>query len=211
MEDLTPTENKILELRQKEGLTIEETIKKAKITRTTFEKIVKVLKDKGYYNEEEIKKAKRNKKSREYYHKHKNEEKLPKEELEYRQKCIDILSIKYFNYNETKQFNPILVSKLSGLYKNHFSYKVIYNTILLQEKSLNYAMSKPFGSEYQKINYMIAIIKNNLKITWKKLKRQEDAYEGFMKKNNDQDIVRQLNKTIITKPTKKIDMTDFLD
>ena len=85
------------------------------------------------WDEEEIKKAMKRKKQRDYYQKHKNHKKLPSEEEEYRQKCIDILCTKYFCYNETKQFNPILVSKLNNLYKQSFSYKIIYNSILYEE------------------------------------------------------------------------------
>ncbi len=208
---MSKIENKILNLRQVEGYTIEETIKKANISRKTFKEIISKLSEQGLYNEEEVKSAMKRRKQREYYYKHKSETKFPPEEEEYRKKCIDILCTRYFNYNETKQFNPALVSKLNNLYNQNFSYKIIYNSILYTMKSLDYANTKTFGSDYQKINYMIAIIKNNLKIVWKKLQRQQEAYEGFTKKVNDEEIIYQLNKTIVSKPSKKIDMSEFLD
>ena len=183
MAKITKLEKSILDLRQIEGYTIEETIKKVKISRKTFKEIVSNLSEQGLYDEEE----------------------------EYRQKCIDILCTKYFCYNETKQFNPILVSKLNNLYKQSFSYKIIYNSILYSMKNLDYANTKVFSSDYQKISYMMAIIKNNLKIVWKKMQRQEEAYEGFTKKINDEEIIHQLNKNIISKPLPKRDMSKFLD
>lgn len=211
MAKITKLEKSILDLRQIEGYTIEETIKKVKISRKTFKEIVSNLSEQGLYDEEEIKKAMKRKKQRDYYQKHKNHKKLPSEEEEYRQKCIDILCTKYFCYNETKQFNPILVSKLNNLYKQSFSYKIIYNSILYSMKNLDYANTKVFSSDYQKISYMTAIIKNNLKIVWKKMQRQEEAYEGFTKKINDEEIIHQLNKNIISKPLPKRDMSKFLD
>ena len=43
------------------------------------------------------------------------------------------------------------------------------------------------------------------------MQRQEEAYEGFTKKINDEEIIHQLNKNIISKPLPKRDMSKFLD
>ena len=91
------------------------------------------------------------------------------------------------------------------------SYKVIFNTIKYQERSLDYANLKPMASEYQKISYMMAIIKNNLNVVYKKIQKQEKIREGKDKQIDDKKLVNQLNKNIVSKPSEKIDMSDFLD
>lgn len=211
MDKLTTIEKKVLKLRQVEGYSIEETLKIAKISKKVFKDIIDKLKEVGVYDEEQIKKAKRNKKRRENYEKNKDKTKLSPEEESYKKKCIDFLCVKYFNYNETHEFNPILVKKLSDLYNKISSYKVIYNTILSQESNLSYANKKSFSSEYQKIIYMIAIIRNNLAIVWKKMQKYEEEQRGFNNRINDNEIVKQLNKKVKTKPTKRVDMTQYLD
>ena len=91
------------------------------------------------------------------------------------------------------------------------TYKVIFNTIKYQEQSLEYANKKSMSSEYAKINYMIAIIKNNLNAVYQKLQKQEKQQKGLTNRTDSNGLVAQLNKTIVSKPTEKIDMSIFLD
>lgn len=207
--ELSELEKSVLELRQTKGFTIEETINKLHLKRKEFQNIVSKLKKLNLYNEEEIKKAQKNKKIRENRNKNKFKPKLTEEEEMYRKKSIDFMCRKYFDYNLTHHFNPILVAKLQELGKIT-SYKVIYNTIIYQEKSLNFANTKTFSSDYQKISYMMAIIKNNLSIVWKKLQRQDQIRES-KEKGEDKEIVKQLNKKYETKPTERFDMSAWLD
>lgn len=206
---LSKIENDVLELRQKKGYTIEETIKELNIKRKEFQNIISKLKNLNLYNEDQIKKAQRNRKARKNKEILQNKTKLSEEEEMYRKKSIDFMCKKYFDYNLTHHFNPVLVKKIQDLSKIT-SYKIIYNTIIYQQNSLNFANTKVFSSEYQKISYMIAIIKNNLSIVWKKVQRQEQIRES-KEKGEDKEIVLQLNKTYETKPTDRFDMTDWLD
>lgn len=208
-ENLSILEQKVLELRQEKGYTIEQTLSELNINQKKYKIIVDKLKELNLYDEEKIKKAKQNKKMREYRNTNKNKVKLSKEEEEYRQKCIDFMCKKYFDYNRTKVFNPVLVTKIQQL-KNICSYKVIFNTMRFQEQNLNYANSKTFSSEFQKIGYMMTIIKNNLKEVWKKIDMQ-DKIQARIKEEGSTRIVNELNRKIVTKPTKRIDMSDLLD
>ena len=208
--NLSELEKQILQCREVQGLTIDQTIEQLKITRTVYQKSIKDIKQKGLYDEEKIKKAKNNKKRREYLLQNKNTPCLSKEEKEYRKKCIDIMCKKYFDYDSTHNFNPMLVKKLSELSKSA-SYKVIFNTIKYQEKSLDYANKKSMSSEYAKINYMMAIIKNNLNVVYKKIQRQQKEQEAVNNRTDFNGLVTQLNKTIVSKPTEKIDMSIFLE
>lgn len=210
MDNLNDTEKEILKLRMKEGLTIDQTIHKLKISRKDFKEIVKKLKKENLYDEEEIKKAMKRRKRKEYTSAHKSKQKLSPEEENYRKKCIEFLCTRYFSYNETHRFNPVLVTKLQQLHSIS-SYKIIFNTIIYQKKNLDYANRKPMASEFQKISYMMAIIRNNLHIVYKKIKRKENIEESKEKKSNTSNLANQLNKTIISKPTDKIDMSQFLD
>ncbi len=208
--NLSELENKILQCREVQGLSIDQTIKDLKITKSIFQKNIKTLKEKGFYDEEKIKKAKNNKKRREYAAQNKDKVSLSDEEKEYRKKCIDILCKKYFNYEQTHKFNPMLMKRLGELNKKA-TYKVIFNTIKYQEQSLEYANKKSMSSEYAKINYMIAIIKNNLNAVYQKLQKQEKQQKGLTNRTDSNGLVAQLNKTIVSKPTEKIDMSIFLD
>ena len=68
-------------------------------------------------------------------------------------------------------------------------------------------------SENIKISYMMAIIRNSVDEVRKKLDIQRRIKIGLEKREEEQkeEIMRVLNKKIITKPTKRLDMTDLLD
>ena len=114
--------------------------------------------------------------------------------------------------NQTKKLNPLLVSKIQSLNKVA-SYKIIYNTMKNQQKNLDYAniKFKNYSSDFQKINYMLAIVKNNLNITYKRLKRKETVQEAENNRFDVQDMLRKLDKNTTSKPTQRIDMSQWLD
>lgn len=199
----------ILDCRQKKGYSISKTLQELKITKKKFDEDVKELIEGGLYNEEIVKKAMKNRRRKESTIKKEPSLKMdlsPEEEM-YRRKCIDIMCRKYFDYNDTKHFNPILVTKIQRL-SQHMPYKVIYNTILYQHQSLDYAYSKTFSSEFQKISYMIAIIKNNLNKVYEDMKKREEQQRNITISDS---LARELTKKRKTKPTKKLDMTDLLE
>lgn len=210
--NLTELENRILELREIKGYTIEETIKTLKINNKTFKATVERLKDKGFYNAEKIKEAMKKKNIRNKAKQRSNNPKLDPKEEDYRKKCIDFMCRRYFEYNETGRFNPLLVSKIQNLNKIT-SYRVIYNTMLAQQRNLDYAniKLKNCSSDLQKINYMLAIVKNNLGVTYKKLKKKDMVQEAESKQYDVQDMLRRLDKKTVSKPTEKIDMSQWFD
>ena len=208
-EKISEIQQKILEYRQEKGYSIDKTIEELKITRKRFNQNVEKLKEKGLYNEQKIKEAMKNRRlNKEIDQKNFSTKlNLNPEEEEYRKKCIDIMCKKYFDYNKTKHFNPILVSRIQNLNK-YAPYKIIYNTIVYQQKSLDYAYYKTFSSEFQKISYMIAIIKNNLSKVYKDMQEKEEQQKNITISDS---LARELTKKRITKPTKRLDMTDLLD
>ena len=207
MEELSNIKNKIIELRQNKGYTIEETIKKLHISRKIFTNLVTELKNSGEYDEEKIKKAMKKKRNQINYNK--NKVKLSPEEEEYRKKCIDLMCKRYFNYEQTHRFNPVLVQKLQIL-NNICSYKVIFNTIRVHQKNLDYANTKVFSSEYQKISYMMTIIRNNVNNVSKRIQRKEQINKSNTIENDNQ-FLNLLNKNVVSKPVKRKDLSFLLD
>lgn len=214
MDSLSELERQVLELRIEDGYTINETVEELKITATIFKKIVKKLEELGLYDEELLKKAKRRRKSRERYKKTKGKKVLglSEEEEKFRKLCISFMCEKYFNYNITKQMNPILVTKLKKL-NSYASYEVIYRTMQTQEAKLNYIHSnKNFNSENQEMSYLLAVIKNNLVEINKKLNINNAINDAKLKATNmNEDIIEMLSQNIETKPTTKRDLSEFID
>lgn len=207
-EEITEIQKKILEYRQEKGYSIDKTMEELKLTRKIFNQNVEELKEKGLYDEIKIKEAMKNRKLQNSVKKSVSTKlNLSPEEEGYRKECIDIMCKRYFDYNKTKHFNPVLVSRIQNLNK-YAPYKIIYNTIVYHQKNLDYASTKTFSSEFQKISYMIAIIKNNLSKVYKDMQEKEE----LQKKSTISDsLARELTKKRVTKPTKRLDMTDLLD
>ena len=206
-ENLTDIEKRILELRQKKGYTVEETLAELKIKRTLFKEIVLKLENLGLYDKEKIQQAIKKRKTTLKNKDYNSRIKLSTEEEQYRKKSIDVMCRRYFDYNKTKHFNPVLVSKLQGLNK-FSSYKTIYNTIIYQQQNLDYANTKVFSSDFQKISYMIAIIKNNLSKVYTEMKEKEINAHNLTITDS---LARELTKSRVTKPTKRLDMSSLLD
>ena len=207
-EKISEIQQKILDYRENKGYSMDKTIEELKITRKRFNQNVEKLKEKDLYDEIKIKEAMKNRKLQNSVKKAVTPKlNLSPEEEEYRKECIDIMCNRYFDYNKTKHFNPILVSRIQNLNK-YAPYKIIYNTIVYQQKSLDYAYYKTFSSEFQKISYMIAIIKNNLSKVYKDMQKKEEQQKNITISDS---LARELTKKRITKPTKRLDMTDLLD
>ncbi len=214
MDNLSELESQVLFLRQKQGYTINETIKELNITVNILKKIIEKLQNLGLYSEEEIQKAKKNRKLRERYAKTKGQPilGLSKEEENFRQLCISFMCEKYLDYNVTKKMNPILVTKLKQL-NTYGSYEVIYRTLQTQEKNLNYINSnKTFQSDIQKISYFLAVIKSNMAKVENQLKTKQAVAEA--KRNStsmNEDIIDMLENKTISTPTKRRDLSEFID
>lgn len=214
MDNLSEIEKQVLELRTEKGCTVNETIEELGITITIFRKIVKKLEELDLYNEEILKKAKNRRKSRERYAKTKGQKVLglSAEEENFRQLCISFMCEKYFDYNITKKMNPILVTKLKQL-NSYASYEVIYRTLQSQEQNLNYIHSnKKFNNDTQEMSYLLTVVKNNLTKINDKLTMNNAINDAKLKSASmNEDIIEMLNQKIETKPTKKRDLSEFID
>ena len=204
MNNISEIQKSILELREKKGYSIENVLLELKITRKIYKQEVEKLKELNLYNEDKVKKAIKNRQRKE---KKQNAIKfeISEEEKDFRKKCINILSEKYLDYKKEKSFNPQLVTKLSELSKTS-SYKIIYYTIQNQQKSLQYATTKTFSSNYNKILYLISIIRNNLEKTKRQIEENENRIE-----NNSFELSHSLEKEIVSIPTDRLDMSDLID
>lgn len=214
MDSLSDLEKQILELRIDKGYTINETIGELDISSTVFKKAINKLEELGLYTEELLKKAKKRRKSRERYAKTKGEKvlNLSEEEENFRKLCISFLCEKYFDYKKTKKVNPILITKLKQL-NSHASYEVIYRTLQSQESNLNYIhYNKKFNNDIQEMSYLLAVIKNNLTKVNEKINMNNAINEAKLKSTSmNEDIIDMLNQKIETKPTKKRDLSEFID
>ena len=80
------------------------------------------------------------------------------------------------------------------------------HTIQNQQKSLQYATTKTFSSNYNKILYLISIIRNNLEKTKRQIEENENRIE-----NNSFELSHSLEKEIVSVPTDRLDMSDLID
>jgi hypothetical protein len=78
-----------------------------------------------------------------------------------------------FSYDKTMALSTYLVKRLKELRLN-YSYKIILETFKIQTKTILYWINtkRELDTEYKKINYMMAIIKNNINDVYLKSKRQ---------------------------------------
>lgn len=210
--ELTQLEKDILELRVKKGYTENETLEELNITKYQYNKIRKKLENLGLYSIHLVNKARKNRIARERYKDKKlGLNQISDEEEKCRKECVDILSQRYLAYNSNKKFNAILVSKLEQLSKA-YSYNVILNTIKTKAKSLEYASKKDFNNDIAKISYLIAIIKNNAQSVYNQMKKQQEINDKKLRMNeSDKIIIREMNNQRVSRPTRRRDLSEFLD
>lgn len=216
MSKLTQIEKDILEKRQVEGKTEKNTMEELKIGYTKYKKIVSHLIEIGEYNEEIVKQAVQKRKRKEYerrqYEKRKNQPQMSIEDRTYYKKCTDFLCFNYLDYRFTKKYDTSLTTKLNELHNKNYSFKIIYNTMLSQKNSFDYAINhKDFANDRQRIMYLMKIVESNLTTQQIKEKKYKEVHEGFNKKIDDDEITHQLNKKIVSKPSKRLDLSEFLD
>lgn len=87
-------------------------------------------------------------------------------EMEYRKKIIDLIVYDYMDYTKDMPFPTILNKRLKAI--QHFGYETIYRTIDSQDETIRRACrEKTFDSDYLKLMYILAIVKNNIFPIWK--------------------------------------------
>lgn len=144
------------------GDTRKETAEHFGITETELRKRITVLKRNGLWNEKEYEKAKTRKRVRET-----RKDRVPKSfaQTEAYKYIRDILAIKYLDYDpaDPQTFDTTIPQQLSKLNKE-YSDTVILRALKLSEKSINYTCHhKNFATHRNKVMYIFAIIKNNIK------------------------------------------------
>ena len=96
----------------------------------------------------------------------------------------------------------------------YYSYEVIYRTIKFVEDRIRYAVeNKNFNNEQSEVNYLMAIISNNINEVYKEYtKEQKELMKLFEEPKNeiDLDIINDLDDKPVVKP-RTSDISDFLD
>lgn len=89
-----------------------------------------------------------------------------KKEMEFRTKIIDLIVYDYMAFPKDFPFPTILTKRLREI--EHFGYETIYRTLIGQDATIRRILpTKTFDSEYLKMMYILAIVKNNIFPTWK--------------------------------------------
>ena len=147
-----------------------------------------------YGDSEEFYKAPNNK-----YYKSKTIYKQYKREDIARQKANETL----MELLQLKSYPPMLGKVIKGLHEN-YSYEVIYLTVLKANKGIKYAVeNKYFKTQYHKIKYIEAILKNEIIDTYQlykhktnkkhqKIKIDGDVYENQRTNRRKKDISKWL-------------------
>lgn len=139
------------------------------------------------------------------------EENISEQEEEYKNQCIDtIWKYCFLTTDERDVYITSLIAKLQELHKD-YSYRIILFTIKDCKNSLKYIHQKDFDSKFQKISYIFAIIRNNIKTVWEKSEKQRLIKVGLSKRYNDEEIINTLSKKRKTPPTKRRDLSEFID
>lgn len=125
-----------------------------------------------------------------------------------RKKLIDFIVFEVLNYKRKQNIPSLLFKRIKELNKK-YSYRVIYETFVQNRKNISYWLNleNKFKNETGKINYMMAIIKNNIeKIDQLWSKRQKSQIKNQAKVDTS-----TINET--TTIEKEIDkgISDFLD
>lgn len=91
---------------------------------------------------------------------------------------IDKITIDYLGYQKGEPYPTILNKRLKSL--DFYDNEVIYRTVLFCEDAiLNAFQTKEFDSTYMKIQYMMAILRNNIAKVWKVVRQErKEAKEG---------------------------------
>lgn len=90
-----------------------------------------------------------------------------KKQNEYWVKIIEKFCYEFLGYSKGQPFPTILPKRLKEL--DFYDNETIYNTICENEANIIYSLNtKEFNSDYSKICYVMAIIRNNIAQMWKK-------------------------------------------
>lgn len=105
---------------------------------------------------------------------------------------IDKITIDYLGYQKGEPYPTILNKRLKSL--DFYDNEVIYRTVLYCDESISNAMkTKHFDSTYMKIQYILAILRNNIAKVWKIVRAERKAAKEQNKKLDDIVYVESLD------------------
>lgn len=134
--------------------------------------------------------------------------KLSPEESQARIDLIDKM-LEIMKFEPNAKFPTSFTKKLKEL-KESYSYVEVKYTIFKLEQNLVWAVeNKEFQSDYNKVNYLMAIVQNNINQYRKEL-YEINKKQMVMQKSNDSDL-SAINDNRIIKRTQRIDMSELLD
>lgn len=97
---------------------------------------------------------------------------------------IDKITIDYLGYQKGEPYPTILNKRLKSL--DFYDNEVIYRTVLFCDESISNAMkTKDFESTYMKIQYILAVLRNNIAKVWKIVREERKAAKEQGKKLDD--------------------------
>lgn len=131
-----------------------------------------------------------------------------KRQTEYWQKIITKFAYDFLDYKPGQPFPTILTKKLKEL--NFYDNETIYKTIEFSEDDIHRALeTKDFDSDYRRINYILAIVRNNINKVWKGILQERREKRD---PNSDNPILIEQMCSQIQNPRQKIkDISRFLE
>lgn len=121
----------------------------------------------------------------------------------YRQKCIDYM-YEVLGYKSGMILPTYFYKSLKGY--EALGYDVFYQTMILQNKSVQWALSnKNFNGETAKIMYLMAIYNNNVMDVYKQIIAEKKSYV-----QNKFDEVEEISETVSRKQDNK-NISKFLE
>lgn len=91
---------------------------------------------------------------------------------EYWKKCIEKFSFDFLGYQPGQPFPTILPKRIKEL--SFYDNETIYRTMCVCENDILQAISnKEFDTDYAKIGYIMAIIKNRIAKVWKVVRQEQ--------------------------------------
>ena len=134
-----------------------------------------------------------------------------KKDSDARKNLMKLIASEVLNYEQAQLLPKVLIKKISELHK-HYSYEIILETFNQQEENLKYWMGleNKFNNEYQKVNYMMAIISNNINDVFNLHKTKEKIVEKEYKIENEI-VDTNLMNNISKRKRKVTDISEFLN
>ena len=122
---------------------------------------------------------------------------------------IDKITIDFLGYKKGEPYPTILNKRLKSL--DFYDNEVIYRTVLFSEEAILYALrTKEFDSTYMKIQYIMAILRNNIAKVWKTVREERKAAKAEHRQLEDIVYIESLDNVENPKQINK-DISKFVE